>query len=478
MHRLLFCFLFISTCVFSQTSIDKTSFDFGTLLRHSERFVDFYITNNGAKKAYLLRVDKPKEVTSISKGDAIIAGDTIIVRFQVNPKEEGPFNYKVDVYVSDKMNPITLRLSGNIKELDLASALQACPDFSRNPQKATSTDFDLTVVTVEKGSGIPLSKSVVSFVQNGSLIGQWKTNKDGNIQQKGSIGYLYFYGRHTGYFPAEKGTYINPENNYVVLELTRNPAETIPEVIPDPILPKVDTTELIAEVKPEKDTVTIAEIKEEPIIPIFQNIDSTELKDVPPELANIPMEEFDEKYFKPNNIVFVLDISMSMNTGDRMELMKYALNELAGYIRPQDNISIVTYASYTNVILSNASGKDVDKIKKIIHDLKGGGFTAGGAGIKLGYKQARSGYIENGNNEIIVVTDGAFNRESEDYKKEMKKYKKKGYILSVVGIKNNPKDEDEMRGVAELGNGRYIPIFKLEDAKWNLIQEIRKASFK
>jgi Ca-activated chloride channel family protein len=160
-----------------------------------------------------------------------------------------------------------------------------------------------------------------------------------------------------------------------------------------------------------------------------------------------------------------------------MELMKYALNELAGYIRPQDNISIVTYASYTQVILSNASGNDVEKIKKTVSELKGGGFTAGGAGIKLGYKQARSGYIENGNNEIIVITDGAFNRDSKDYKKEMKKFKKKGYILSVVGIKNNPKDEDEMRAVAELGNGRYIPIFKLEDAKWNLIQEIRKASF-
>ena len=88
------------------------------------------------------------------------------------------------------------------------------------------------------------------------------------------------------------------------------------------------------------------------------------------------------------------------------------------------------------------------------------------------------GKLVDGVNHVIVITDGAFNRSSDDYKKYVRKYKRKGINLSIVGIKNKEKDEDEMRDAAKLGGGNYIPIFKLADAQNNLKQEIRALTFK
>ena len=122
--------------------------------------------------------------------------------------------------------------------------------------------------------------------------------------------------------------------------------------------------------------------------------------------------------------------------------------------------------------------KDKNNIREKVEDLKAFGYTAGGTGIKLGFKQAKKGYIQNGVNHVVIITDGAFNRNSDDYKRYVKKYVKKGIHFSVVGIKNKPNDEDEMREAAELGQGHYVPIFGLSDAQENLRQMVRLLTYK
>ena len=161
-----------------------------------------------------------------------------------------------------------------------------------------------------------------------------------------------------------------------------------------------------------------------------------------------------------------------------MELMKYSLVQLASMLRAQDKMAIVTYSTNAQVLLVPTTGADKEKINGEVAALKAGGMTAGGAGIKLGYKEALKGKLQDGVNQIIVITDGAFNRNSDDYKKYIKKYSKKGIQMSVVGIKNKDVDEKQMREAAEMGLGRYIPIFKLVDAQNNLKEEIRLNAFK
>ena len=152
--------------------------------------------------------------------------------------------------------------------------------------------------------------------------------------------------------------------------------------------------------------------------------------------------------------------------------------QLTGMIRPQDKMGIVTYASDTRVLLRPTSGANKEAIREKVTELRAFGYTSGGEGIKLGFKEAREARIDDGVNHVIIITDGAFNRNSEDYKRYIKKYRKKGITLSVVGIKNKSNDEDEMQDAATLGGGHYVPIFGLVDAQNNLKQEIRLLTFK
>lgn len=471
MHKILFLFfLILSPMAFGQIVFEKEKHDFGDLEAYDDRFVDIVVTNKGNKKEYLLSVKKPFDVVYLVNGQFIEKDSSLVVRLQVNPKAKGRFSYEVEIYTSDRDLPTIIKLTGNLKELpqDNTSAFTACPDFSARPGGKRADQFDLTVVTIDKETKKPLEKSNVTMIQNGQPVWALNTDKNGKIKEESTLGFSYFYASHDGYLPSELGAYINFQRNYIVLELEMNPVlAQVPPFSP------VD----VVIVEPPADTDSLEQIE----INLEESLakDSvTPISEVPVELAALDKENFSDEYFKPVNVVFVLDVSSSMNQGDKIELMKYSLFQLVEMMRPQDKIAIVTYATETQVLLAPTSGADKEKINQEVSDLKASGMTAGGAGIKLGYKQALKGKLPDGVNQIIVITDGAFNRNSDDYKKYIKKYSKKGIQMSVVGIKNKDVDEKEMREAAELGGGRYIPIFKLADAQNNLKQEIRFIAFR
>jgi Ca-activated chloride channel homolog len=469
---------FMFTCLYyspsnGQITIDKRQHDFDALYSHSERFVDVYLKNMGTQKEFLLRVGKHPEVVYISSGSTILPDSSLVIRFQVNPTKKGRFSYVIPVFLSSSQDPIELRLLGEMKELpreDLAG-FQNCPNFNQRPSDGNPMDFILTVVTVEKGSGKPLSRSTVTLVQNGNAVGQWMTDKSGKIEKKTPLGITYFHASHAGYSPREEVMYINFQRRYVVLELEKSevllPAEVVEEPVNNPDLQEeieivINTTEN------PPGRAEMEEVLEKPNLTLIEQ----------PQLKEIPLENFDPKLFKTNNIVFVLDVSTSMSAQDRFQLMKYALNQLIDYIRPQDRVALVSYGSEARVIIGSTTGLQKELIIDEVRKLKPSGLTAGGEGIKLGYKQAKKGFVPDGNNQVIIITDGAFNKDSDDYEKTIKKFTQEGYVLSVVGVKNVPKDESKMREVAQLGNGRYIPVFNLSDAQYNLILEMRQASFK
>jgi len=197
-----------------------------------------------------------------------------------------------------------------------------------------------------------------------------------------------------------------------------------------------------------------------------------------PTLAEVPIETFDTSLFKSVNIVFVLDISSSMSAYGKIDLLKLSMTNLLELIRPEDRIAIVTYSSKANVILPPTSGNDKDLIIKTVEALRPFGHTAGAAGIKRGFQQAKKTFIPGGTNLVVVITDGAFTSKSGNYLKAIEKYKQQGIYLSVVGIKNAHKDEENMREAATLGNGEYVPVFKEIDAEQNLILEIKRHAFR
>ena len=442
----------------AQLRFETVNHDFGVLESFDDRFVDIKVINAGPKKEYILSVKNPSEVSYITASDRIGPDSSMYIRFQVNPSSKGRFSYDIDVFTSDRATATRIRVSGTMNELpsDNLSAFTACPDFNSRPA-GNSQKFDLTVITIDKETKKPLSLSSVSLIQNGVPVWMKRTDKNGTIVENASIGFSYFYAVHDGYLPEELGAYINFNRHEVLIPLMKDPNYNIPVIVHDTLISS--TIELVLEEQLENDTLSSATISSV-------------------ELSTLDKEDFSSVHFKPVNVVFILDISSSMRQSDKMELMKYSLFQLVDMLRAEDNIGIVTYATDTRVLLSSTSGIDKEAIKAQVSELKASGMTAGGAGIKLGYKEALKYFKKDGVNQIIVITDGAFNRNSDNYKKYIRKYRRKGVNMSVVGIRNSENDADEMMESARLGGGNYVPIYKLVDAQNNLKQEIRSISFK
>lgn len=468
----LFLLSFTAQFGFSQMIFSTTKHDFGDLENYDNRFVDITITNKTPKQGYILSVRKPAEIVYIQNHALIEKDSSLTLRFQVNPREKGRFSYEIEIYTSDKGEATKLKLTGNLKNLapQSGNSLTACPDFNSHPAGRKANNFEMQVITIDKITREELSQSSVTMLQNGRAIWESKTDKKGQITKDATIGLAYFYALHAGYFPSEKGAFVSNDRAQIIIELEKKPEPIIVEPPKQEEIVIVSTPQ--PEVVPETQNETTAlelELEQET---------TTSSIELPPALEELDNENFDNSYFKPINIVFVLDVSSSMNQGEKIELMKYSLNQLSDMLRPQDRISIVTYATNTQVLLPTTHGDDKEKIQEEVNRLRANGMTAGGEGIKLGFKQADKGYLSDGVNHVVVITDGAFNRNSDDYKKYIKKYEKKGIKMSVVGVKNQEKDEQAMRDAANLGGGSYIPIFKLADAQKNLKQAVRVLTFR
>ncbi|MEP1743210.1 MAG: VWA domain-containing protein [Kangiellaceae bacterium] len=168
-----------------------------------------------------------------------------------------------------------------------------------------------------------------------------------------------------------------------------------------------------------------------------------------------------------SNIVFLVDTSGSMGDENKLPLVKKSLALLADNLRPEDKISLVTYAGYTQVVLSSISGAEKHTIQQAINYLGSGGSTAGESGLKLAYQQAEAGFIKGGNNRIIMMTDGDLNVGLSGVNKmvELVKTKRKnGVYLSTVGFGSGNYREDMMEQIANHGNGIYFYIDSYQEA--------------
>jgi len=487
MDKITFFFsLLLSASLNAQVQFNVVKHDFGQLISSSQRYVDITVKNNGSTSILIFSVRKPKEVSSLISKKRIQTDSTSTIRLQVNPKKTGPFKYQIEVFTSDQNEPTIVTLSGDMVEYDASSnhLFTACPSFSSQPQSGNPQAFKLTVVTVDKITQEKLNQSTVTLIQKGIEVWTDKTDTEGEVKHDASLGITYFVGEQVGYFPAEKGQYINFKRNLIVLELEKDTNTIEPPQGPDVFAKKKEEEPIAAnpEIEPEmgaekefeQENQVIATIqKESP--GILADIDSIDKRHL---FSELDKDNFDTQHFKGINVVFVLDISSSMRQADKIELMKYSLIQLSKMLRPQDKFSIVSYASNSKVVLPSTQGDSIEAIQEAIQDLEARGFTSGSKGIKLGYETATLSKIQNGANHVIVITDGAFNQDSKGYLKHIKRYNRKGMTLSVVGIKCKTKEEEELQKVATLGGGRYTRINKLSDAQQNLKQEIRRASFR
>ncbi|APU67036.1 vWA domain-containing protein [Christiangramia flava] len=169
-----------------------------------------------------------------------------------------------------------------------------------------------------------------------------------------------------------------------------------------------------------------------------------------------------------SNLVFLIDVSGSMNSPNKLELLKSAFKLLTDNLREQDKVAMVVYAGAAGVVLEPTSGNEKAKIKEALQKLQAGGSTAGGEGIKMAYKIAEEHFIEGGNNRVILATDGDFNvgassdRAMEDLIEEKRN---SGVFLTCLGFGMGNYKDSKMETLADKGNGNYAYIDNMQEAK-------------
>jgi Ca-activated chloride channel family protein len=176
-----------------------------------------------------------------------------------------------------------------------------------------------------------------------------------------------------------------------------------------------------------------------------------------------------------SNLVFLIDVSGSMNSADKLPLLQQALTMLVGQLDGRDTISMVVYAGASGVVLQPTKGNCKAEILAALQQLRAGGSTNGAAGIRLAYQLAQQGFIENGVNRVILATDGDFNvglASTEELIDLIQRKRQAGIALTTLGFGSGNYNDHLLEQLADEGNGNYAYIDRLHEAKKVLVEEM------
>ena len=192
-------------------------------------------------------------------------------------------------------------------------------------------------------------------------------------------------------------------------------------------------------------------------------------------MVGLQGRKIDTSDMPKTNLVFLMDVSGSMNRGEKLPLLKKAFRLLVDNLRPEDRVAIVVYAGAAGVVLPSTPGTHKPQILEAIERLRAGGSTAGGAGIKLAYQIAKDNFIEGGNNRVILATDGDFNVGASStgaLTRMIEEKRKDGIFLTVLGFGRGNYKGSRMESLADKGNGNYAYIDSVQEAKKVLVTEM------
>jgi Ca-activated chloride channel family protein len=177
----------------------------------------------------------------------------------------------------------------------------------------------------------------------------------------------------------------------------------------------------------------------------------------------------------PANLVFLIDVSGSMNSPDKLDLLKPALKLLVRQLRPEDRVAIAVYAGAAGMVLEPTAGGQKAKIEAALDRLSAGGSTNGGSGIQLAYNLAREGFVKDGVNRVILATDGDFNVGTVNFealKNLVETQRKSGIALTTLGFGTGNYNDRLMEQLADAGNGNYAYIDTLQEANKVLVEQM------
>ncbi len=191
-------------------------------------------------------------------------------------------------------------------------------------------------------------------------------------------------------------------------------------------------------------------------------------------------KKMDMEELPASNIVFLLDVSGSMSSPNKLPLLKKSFGLLVKNLRDIDRVAIVVYAGAAGVVLESTPGNQKEKILNALNRLNAGGSTAGGAGIKLAYKIAQQHFVKEGNNRVVLATDGDFNigaSSDGEMTRLIEQKRESGVFLTCLGFGMGNYKDSKMESIADKGNGNYAYIDNIMEAKKVLVTEMGGTMF-
>lgn len=451
--RILILFILTLSTITAQSFrglvLSETTYNHGQVKVWDNPPAVFTFENTSFDGFYFLAPKHSRNIIVEYPRNKIESGEKGEIKVYYYTKATGNFSEEIILYTSASNEPVKITIKGQIKDL-ADNALTSCPQFGENKQPQV-LEKEVEGVCIDKYTKQPIPNTIVRFVGIESIY----TNKKGEFKQKIPYGLYISQATAEGYRDLNQMVTVYKDMGKIVYELTPledKPKDTIP-VIPIDTIPTV--------IKNPIDTNTIV------IVPV----------DTTPD----PNPDFSIKDYKANNIVFLIDVSGSMKQKAKIDSLKLGMLYLAEELRAVDNITVITFATKTNEIISNVKGDQKDLIMPPINNVQAKGTTNGVLGLEAAFARALENYIPDGNNIVIVATDGIFNGTNSsqgDVVNLINAYRKRGILLTVVGFGTDQAAILQMEKMAKTGGGSYIQFDSGGSARPKLVNEIKTRSAK
>ncbi len=428
--------LFICTGLNAQPESMKLAsslVDFGSIasVMYPAKTVEF--TNVSDQKLAILVVEKSYDVKVRYEHRFFEPGEKGLITLFYRPENLGPFTEEIRIFTNLDQDPYQLTLNGT------AITIEEC-----FPDRNNMTLRNVLVVNKETQAPVPFAE--VSFVHNFKEENPMlcKTDANGKAVKALPIGQYNVKSSQTGYEPYTLDFFLPRSQPNVLIELI--PRKT------EPVLARVENP-------------VVVPMSNDTVVPLPPVVTSAELP---------------EDRYAANNIVLLLDVSSSMRQNGKFTLLQQSVNNLALALRQIDNVSIITYAGDAKIVLRGVPGDEKEKIMEVVQELTAAGITQGVKGLNTAYELAEKKYIEGGNNQIILATDGEFSEKNipdSYYEQFISGYAEKGIRLSILGFGINEEAINRMKKMAGSGKGSYLHIGSEQYVKDVLINEVKTMSF-
>ncbi|NJO24892.1 MAG: VWA domain-containing protein [Bacteroidia bacterium] len=196
--------------------------------------------------------------------------------------------------------------------------------------------------------------------------------------------------------------------------------------------------------------------------------------------VNVSSKKVNLESLPPSHLVFLIDISGSMDMPNRLPLLKSAFHLLANNLREKDTVSIVVYGGAVGIMLQPTCGKEKEKINRVIDELEPGGSTPGESGIRIAYNLARFNFVEGGNNRVILATDGDFNvgvQTEKELDELITRHRESGIYLTCLGVGMGNYKDSKIQTLARKGNGNFYYIDNYQEAEKVLLKEFAQTLY-